>query len=83
MLCVAASTNDQVELAATGELLDLFTGYLDADINDAQMQPVNNFSIDFDSDFFTDDTSASQISALARTQSNHAGSFDVTQLSAR
>ena len=84
----AASANDQVELAATDELLDLFTGYFDADMSDAQMQPVNNSSIDSDVDFnspvFSDNyVSKPTLNPLARTQGQHTGSFDVTQFVAR
>ena len=84
----AVSPSEEVELACTDEVLDLFSGYYDADQADAQNKNVAkdgiNTDLDFNSKVFEPNyVSQPAPSPLEHTQGSHTASFDVRQFLAR
>lgn len=84
----AVSPSEEVELACTDEVLDLFSGYYDADQADAQNKNVAkdgiNTNLDFNSKVFEPNyVSQPAPSPLEHTQGSHTASFDVRQFVAR
>ena len=84
----AVSPSDEVELASTDEVLDLFSGYYDADQADAQNKDVAkdsiNTNLDFNSKVFEPNyVSQPAPSPLEHTQGGHTGNFDDRQFVAR
>ena len=82
----AFSHIEQVELATTDEMLDMFSNYFEADIADARNRGsrVSKENIDTELDFNSKVLDADYVavptpSLLAQTQGDHVGSFDVTQ----
>ena len=84
----AVSPSEEVELASIDEVVDLFSGYYNADQADAQNKNVAkdgiNTNLDFNSKVF-EPNYVSQLapSPLEHTQGSHTGNFDVRQFVAR
>jgi hypothetical protein len=84
----AFSPNEDVELASTDEVLDLFSRYFEADSADAQSRDVAEDEINTDLDFNSkvlepNYFSKPAASPLDHTQGGHTGTFDVRQFVAR
>ena len=84
----AFSPNEDVELASTDEVLDLFSRYFEADSAGAQSRDVAEDEINTDLDFNSkvlepNYVSKPAASPLDHTQGGHTGTFDVRQFVAR
>lgn len=82
----AFSHSEQVELANTAEVLDMFSSYFQADVADAENRGsiISKDNIDTDLDYNSKVLDANYVavpapSLLAQTQGDHVGSFDVSQ----
>ena len=82
----AFSHSEEVELANTDEVLDMFSSYFEADVADAESRGsrISKDNIDTNLDFNSKVLDANYVagtapSLLAQTQGDHVSSFDVMQ----
>ena len=82
----AFSHSEQLELANTDKVLEIFSSYFEADVADAETVAVNiaEDKIDTDLNFNAKELDvncvpAPALSVLTQTQGDHIGSFDVRQ----